>query len=83
MKQPLIKLRASEAVLAEAQQMAHAGNWHIDLLAKSYVCSAEAYLILGVDPTVWIKTRREGVYLGGMPAARRLLACEEGATSSF
>jgi hypothetical protein len=31
-----IKLRASEAVLAEAQEMAHAGNWDIDLVAKSF-----------------------------------------------
>jgi PAS domain-containing protein len=46
----LIKLRASEAVLAEAQEMAHMGSWDIDLVAKSYVCSAEAYRIFGVDP---------------------------------
>jgi hypothetical protein len=44
-----IKLRASEAVLADAQEMAHVGNWDIDLVAKSYLYSAEAYRTFGVD----------------------------------
>jgi hypothetical protein len=35
-------LRASEAVPAHAQEMAHVGNWDIELVAKSYLCSAEA-----------------------------------------
>jgi hypothetical protein len=36
-----IKLRASEAVPAEAQEMAHVGNWDIDLVAKSYLFLAK------------------------------------------
>jgi diguanylate cyclase (GGDEF)-like protein/PAS domain S-box-containing protein len=45
----LDKLRVSEAVMAEAQEIAHVGSWEIDLVAKSYVCSTEAYSIFGVD----------------------------------
>jgi hypothetical protein len=48
-----IKLRASEAVPAEAQEMAHVGNWDIDLVAKSYLCSAEAYRTFGVDSAMF------------------------------
>jgi diguanylate cyclase (GGDEF)-like protein/PAS domain S-box-containing protein len=47
----LAKLSVSEAVMAEAQQMAHFGSWEIDLVAKTYVCSLEANRIFGVDPT--------------------------------
>jgi len=45
----LAKLGVSEAVMAEAQEMAHFGSWEIDLIAKSYVCSVEANHIFGVD----------------------------------
>ena len=38
----LAKLGVSEAVMAQAQEMAHIGSWDIDLVAKSYVCSLEA-----------------------------------------
>jgi hypothetical protein len=48
-----IKLRASEAVQAEAQEMAHVGNRDMDLVAKSYLCSAEAYRIFSVDPATF------------------------------
>jgi diguanylate cyclase (GGDEF)-like protein/PAS domain S-box-containing protein len=45
----LDKWRVSEAVLAAAQEIAHVGSWDIDLVAKSYVCSTEAYRIFGVN----------------------------------
>jgi diguanylate cyclase (GGDEF)-like protein/PAS domain S-box-containing protein len=45
----LAKLSISEAVMAEAQEMAHIGSWEIDLIAKSYVCSVEANRIFGID----------------------------------
>ena len=38
---------------AEAQEMAHVGNWDIDLVAKSYLCSAKAYRIFSVDPATF------------------------------
>ena len=38
---------------AEAQEMAHVGNWDIDLVAKSYLCSAEAYRTFGVDSAMF------------------------------
>jgi diguanylate cyclase (GGDEF)-like protein/PAS domain S-box-containing protein len=47
----LDKLRVSEAVMAAAQEIAQVGSWEIDLVAKSYVCSKEAYRIFGVDAT--------------------------------
>jgi diguanylate cyclase (GGDEF)-like protein len=46
-----IKQRDSEAAMVEAQAMAHVGSWNIDLVARNYFCSLEAYRIFGVDPT--------------------------------
>jgi len=46
-----IKQRDSEAAMVEAQAMAHVGSWDIDLVAKSYFCSLEAYRVFGVDPS--------------------------------
>ena len=46
-----IKQRDSEAAMVEAQAMAHVGSWNIDLVARTYFCSLEAYRIFGVDPT--------------------------------
>jgi diguanylate cyclase (GGDEF)-like protein/PAS domain S-box-containing protein len=45
----LAKLSVSEAVMAEAQEMAHVGSWDVDLVAKTYVCSIEASRIFGID----------------------------------
>jgi PAS domain S-box-containing protein len=44
------QLRASEAVMATAQEMARVGSWELDLGARSYLLSREVYRILGVDP---------------------------------
>jgi PAS domain S-box-containing protein len=43
-------LRLSEARLAEAQRMAHIGNWEWDLLTNRVWCSDETYRIFGLHP---------------------------------
>lgn len=43
-------LRASEASLARAQQMAQLGNWELDLSSGQLVCSEQARHIFGVSP---------------------------------
>ena len=43
-------LRESEASLAEAQRMAHLGNWTLDPATWSMTWSAETYRIFGLDP---------------------------------
>lgn len=42
-------LRESEAGLAEAQQMAHLGNWALDPATGRMTCSEETWRILGLD----------------------------------
>jgi signal transduction histidine kinase/CHASE1-domain containing sensor protein len=42
-------LRESEAGLAEAQQMAHLGNWALEPVTGRMTCSAETWRILGFD----------------------------------
>ena len=54
----LNKLRASESVLANAQELAQVGSWDIDLVAETYECSMEAYRIFGVDPAKMKPTYR-------------------------
>ncbi|MEW6245990.1 MAG: response regulator [Nitrospirota bacterium] len=49
-KQAEAALRISEARLAEAQRMAHIGNWEWDLLANRVWWSDETYRIFGLDP---------------------------------
>ena len=45
-----IEQKSSEEAMVEAQAMAHVGSWNVDLVAKTYFCSREAYRIYGVDP---------------------------------
>ena len=45
-----ISLKESEKGLAEAQEMAHIGNWEWDILTGKTYWSAEIYRILGLDP---------------------------------
>ncbi|HEY9601767.1 MAG TPA: PAS domain-containing protein, partial [Allocoleopsis sp.] len=45
------KLRASEARLAEAQRVAHVGNWEFDLLTQKIIWSEEMFRIFGLNPT--------------------------------
>lgn len=43
-------LRESEASLAEAQRMAHLGNWSLEPPSGAMTWSAETYRIFGLDP---------------------------------
>lgn len=43
-------LRASEASLATAQEIAHVGSWDWDLVTGTLSFSAELYRVFGVDP---------------------------------
>ncbi len=44
-------LRQSEARLAEAQRVAHVGNWEFDLVTSEISWSEEMFHIFGLDPT--------------------------------
>ncbi|MBL8719861.1 MAG: PAS domain S-box protein [Myxococcales bacterium] len=44
-------LERSEAMLAEAQRVAHVGSWELDLRTRSGTWSAETFRIFEVDPT--------------------------------
>jgi diguanylate cyclase (GGDEF)-like protein/PAS domain S-box-containing protein len=48
--QLLGKLQSSEAAMAEAQQLAMAGNWSLELKTRIISLSPEAYGIFGIDP---------------------------------
>jgi len=43
-------LRQKESLLAEAQQVAHLGNWNLDLTSGKATWSDEEYRLLGYDP---------------------------------
>ncbi|CAN5371418.1 hypothetical protein BH11PSE11_BH11PSE11_31790 [soil metagenome] len=43
-------LRESEASLADAQQIAHMGNWQLDAESRTVACSAETLRIFGLSP---------------------------------
>ena len=43
-------LKKSEHALAEAQRLAHLGNWSFDLLAREMTWSDEVFRIYGLDP---------------------------------
>jgi diguanylate cyclase (GGDEF)-like protein/PAS domain S-box-containing protein len=45
-----IRLRASEARLAEAQRLARLGNWAYDVKTRTLTCSDGLFLVIGVDP---------------------------------
>ena len=44
------RLRRSEASLAEAQRIAHLGNWDWDITHNTFYCSDEIYRIFGLRP---------------------------------
>lgn len=50
------ELRASEERLAEAQRMAHLGNWQLDLQSKELKWSDEIYRIFEIDPQQFMAT---------------------------
>jgi diguanylate cyclase (GGDEF)-like protein/PAS domain S-box-containing protein len=45
----VIKLRRSEAAMAEAQKIAHVGGLEFDAANDRFICTAETYRIFGVD----------------------------------
>jgi diguanylate cyclase (GGDEF)-like protein/PAS domain S-box-containing protein len=49
-----IKLRASQEALAEAQAIAHVGNWEIDQRTGRVSWSDEVFRIFGVDPQTFV-----------------------------
>ncbi|MDO8991072.1 MAG: PAS domain S-box protein [Sideroxyarcus sp.] len=49
-KQAEEKLRRSEHGLAEAQRIAHLGNWGLDLVKNTLIWSDEIYRIFEIDP---------------------------------
>jgi diguanylate cyclase (GGDEF)-like protein/PAS domain S-box-containing protein len=49
-EQLLAQLQSSQAAMADAQQLAKAGSWSLDLKSQVITLSAEAYRIFGVDP---------------------------------
>ncbi|HII00213.1 TPA: PAS domain-containing protein [Methanosarcinaceae archaeon] len=54
-----ISLKESEEGLAEAQKMAHIGNWSWDIVTGETYWSAEIYHILGLDPQKSALTHNE------------------------
>jgi PAS domain S-box-containing protein len=44
------KLKKSEAILAEAQRVAHIGSWEWDLTTRKITWSEEVYRLHGIDP---------------------------------
>jgi diguanylate cyclase (GGDEF)-like protein len=52
----VIKLRRSEAAMAEAQKIAHVGGLEFVTANNSFICTAETYRILGVDPKTFNPT---------------------------
>lgn len=49
-KQAEEKLRLSEENLAQAQRIAHIGNWEFDVLRSQIIWSAELFRIFGLEP---------------------------------
>lgn len=49
-KQAEIRLRESETLLAQAQQLANMGSWEVDLKTQMLTWSAHYYRMLGLEP---------------------------------
>ncbi|MFW5778642.1 PAS domain S-box protein [Coleofasciculus sp.] len=49
-KQAEEKLRLSEENLAQAQRIAHIGNWEFDVITNQIIWSAELFRIFGLEP---------------------------------
>ncbi|MCL5268511.1 MAG: PAS domain-containing protein [Bacteroidetes bacterium] len=55
-KRVLEALVESEETLREAQNLAHLGNWRLDLLTNKFSCSDELLMILELEPNEFIGT---------------------------
>ncbi len=71
-QQSELALRQSEAQLAEAQRVAHIGNWELDVETKTMVWSAELFRILGCDPALGEPSYTESLRLYHPDDAARL-----------
>ena len=71
------KLRQSEATLLRAQQVAHVGNWELDLTSQTLTWSPEMFRLYGLDPSA--STPSYGAYLQLLPehVRNRLQQCAE------
>jgi PAS domain S-box-containing protein len=49
-KKAVEKLKSSEALLRETQQLTHSGSWEIDMFTGKNYWSAEAFRIFGLEP---------------------------------
>ena len=71
-----LKLRQSEARLAEAQHMAGLGNWSVDIELRELQCSEEASALLGFDlraPAAAYRQFLRTVHEGDKQAIRSLV----------
>lgn len=57
------KLKKSEASLAQAQRVAHVGNWEFDVITQEITWSEELFRIFGLDPTQPAPTLSEHIQL--------------------
>ncbi|MEO1069201.1 MAG: diguanylate cyclase, partial [Cyanobacteria bacterium J06638_6] len=63
------QLRQSEATLLKAQQVAHVGNWDLDLASQTLTWSPEMFRIHGLEPRSSAPAYED--YLGLLPEAVR------------
>lgn len=64
------RLRQSEATLLKAQQVAHVGNWELDIASQTITWSPEMFRIYGLEPSTEAPSYRE--YLQMLPAETSL-----------
>ncbi|MBD2567700.1 PAS domain S-box protein [Anabaena lutea] len=77
-----IALHKSEAMLLEAQQLAHIGNWEYDVITGKITWSTELFQIMGRDQTLGEPTYEENLRLYHPEDAKRLHQAVERALST-
>ncbi|MEO0489477.1 MAG: diguanylate cyclase, partial [Cyanobacteria bacterium J06659_2] len=73
------KLRQSEATLLRAQQVAHVGNWELDLASQKLIWSPEMFRICGLTPSSSVPSYEAYMLLLPEHVRSRLQQCAEGA----
>ena len=58
-KKAVEKLKSSEALLRDTQQLTHSGSWEMDLVTGKNYWSAEAFRIFGLEPKGYGPTTEE------------------------
>ncbi|MEM9806075.1 MAG: EAL domain-containing protein [Cyanobacteria bacterium P01_D01_bin.56] len=71
------QLRYSEAMLLEAQQVAHVGNWALDVFGQTMTWSPEMFRIHGLDPAASAPSYGEFLYMLPADDRQRLQQCVE------